>query len=108
LAAITLENPIEMIDRLHIPNGLFDMYVAYGGKDQFNIDAQVESFLYRARQRGLCVSVGYDPHGRHNLRTAVRLSPGIMCWLGRRLAPFGPIPVLEGGGPLKIVPPIEK
>jgi hypothetical protein len=93
LAAISRENPIEMIDRFHIPNGLYDLCVAYGGKDQFNIDAQVESFLYLARQRGLCVSVNYDPRGRHNLRTMTRLAPWVMGWLGRRLAPFGPVPV---------------
>ncbi len=93
VAAISRENPIEMIDRFHIPNGLYDMYVAYAGKDQFNIDAQVESFLYLARQRGLCVSVSYDPRGRHNLRTMKRLAPGVMEWVGQRLAPFGPVPV---------------
>jgi len=93
LAALSRENPIEMIDRFHIPNGLYDLCVAYGGKDQFNIDAQVESFLYLARQRGLCVSVNYDPRGRHNLRTMKRLAPWVLEWLGRRLGPFGPVPV---------------
>jgi hypothetical protein len=58
------------------------MYVAYGGQDQFNIDAQAESFLYRARQRGLTVGTGYDPRGRHNQATARRLLPGIIDWLG--------------------------
>jgi hypothetical protein len=96
LAAVTRENPIEMIDHFHITPGLLEMYVAYGGKDEFNIDAQVESFLYRARERGLCVDVGYEPKGRHNLKTAIKLSCGVMEWLGPRLAPFGPDCVKEG------------
>jgi hypothetical protein len=66
------------------------MYVAYGGRDQFNIDAQVESFLYVARQRGLEVAVGYEPDGKHDRPTARKLMPGLLDWLGRQLAPYGP------------------
>lgn len=90
LAAVARENPIEMIDRYGIQNGVQDMYIAYGGRDEFNIDAQVESFLYRARERGICVDVGYDPKGRHNVETAKKLFPGIVQWLAPRLAPFTP------------------
>src|SRR5262249_54849450 len=46
--AISAENPIELLDRLPVKPGQFDLYIAYAGKDQFNIDAQVESFLYVA------------------------------------------------------------
>jgi hypothetical protein len=87
-AEIALNNPIEMIDRLGIHPGQFDLYIAYGGKDQFNIDAQVESFLYFAKQRGLPVQVGYDPHGRHDAPTALKLLPGILCWLNEKLAAY--------------------
>jgi S-formylglutathione hydrolase FrmB len=87
---VSLENPIEMIDRLCLHEGELDMYIAYGGKDQFNIDAQVESFLFAARQRGLTVSVGYDPRGKHDRRTAERLFPGVVAWLGPLLAPYSP------------------
>jgi S-formylglutathione hydrolase FrmB len=87
-AEIALNNPIEMIDRLGIHEGMFDMYIAYGGMDQFNIDAQVESFLYVAKQRGLTVQVGYDPKGKHDVQTAYRLLPGILCWLNEKLAAY--------------------
>jgi hypothetical protein len=66
------------------------MYIAYAGRDQFNIDAQVESFLYRARQRGLDVGVGYDPAGRHDRATVRKLYPGILAWLRPRLEPYSP------------------
>jgi pimeloyl-ACP methyl ester carboxylesterase len=92
---VSKENPIELIDRLSLKPGELCMYVAYGGKDQFNIDAQVESFLYRANQRGLCIAVGYDPKGKHDLPTAMRLLPGILDWLGPLLAPYSP--PLTGG-----------
>lgn len=85
-AQVAYENPIEMLDRLCIRPGEFDMYVGYGGKDQFNIDAQVESFLTCARARGLCVQVNYDPKGKHDYATALKLMPDIFAWLNEKLA----------------------
>jgi pimeloyl-ACP methyl ester carboxylesterase len=96
LAAVARENPIEMIDTYGLQEGVLDMYVAYVKRDEFNIDAQVESFLYRAHQRGLTVSVGYDPNGRHNTNSAGKLFPGIARWLGPRLAPYSPAPLNDG------------
>jgi S-formylglutathione hydrolase FrmB len=93
IEAISLENPIEMIDRLDLKDGELALYVAYGGRDQFNIDAQVESFLYRARQRGLTVTVGYEPNGKHDRPTAMKLFPAIVDWLAPLLAPYPPCPV---------------
>jgi S-formylglutathione hydrolase FrmB len=90
VARISRDNPIEMVDRLCLQPGELAMYVAYGGRDQFNITAQVDSFLYRARQRGLAVAVSFDPQGRHSWRLARRLLPGILAWLGPLLAPYAP------------------
>ncbi len=87
---LSLENPVEMIDRLNVQPGELEMYVAYGGKDQFNINTQVESFLYVAEKRGLKVDVGYEPNGRHGPRTAKQLLPGIFRWLNERLEPYAP------------------
>jgi S-formylglutathione hydrolase FrmB len=87
---VSQENPIEMLDAYDVRPGQLELYVAYAGKDEFNIDAQVESFLYRARQRGLSVGVGYDPQGHHNRATAQRLLPATIEWLGERLRPYAP------------------
>jgi S-formylglutathione hydrolase FrmB len=89
-AEISLDNPIEMLDRLDLREGELCMYVAYGGRDQFNIGAQVESFLYRAKQRGLTVAVDYDPNGKHDFATAAKMIPGILDWLAPLLAPYSP------------------
>jgi S-formylglutathione hydrolase FrmB len=91
LEEISRDNPIEMLDAYNVQPGQFALYIAYAGKDQFNIDAQVESFLYVARRRGLDVAVAYDPDGHHDRPTAYRLMPGILRWLGCQLAPFGPV-----------------
>ncbi len=90
LVEVSRDNPIELIDRLGLKNGELAMYAAYGGQDEFNIDAQVESFLYLCKHRGIEIGVGHDPQGRHNLVTAQNLWPGIVRWLGPRLAPYSP------------------
>jgi hypothetical protein len=66
------------------------MYVAYGGRDQFNITAQVDSFLYRAKQRGLSMTVAYDPMGKHDFATAQKFLPSVAEWLTSLLAPYSP------------------
>jgi pimeloyl-ACP methyl ester carboxylesterase len=87
---VSRENPIEMLDAYDVRPGCLQMYIAYGGRDQFNIDAQVESFLFVARQRCLPIGVGYEPKGTHGIRTARKLFPGTIEWLAPRLAPYAP------------------
>lgn len=79
---IAAENPVEMLGRCDIRPGEFDMFVGYAGRDEFNIGAQVESFLHVARVRGLTIEVAYDPNGHHTSATAQRLFPAFVRWLG--------------------------
>jgi S-formylglutathione hydrolase FrmB len=95
LPAVIRNNPIEMLDLYDVQPGQTALYVAYGGKDEFNIDAQVESFLYVAHQRGLQVGVGYEPNGKHNRPTAEKLLPGMIAWLAEQLAPYAPAACLD-------------
>jgi S-formylglutathione hydrolase FrmB len=84
LAAISGINPAELLDATDLQPGELDLYVAYGGRDEFNIAAQVESFLWRARRRGIDVGVCYDPNGRHDLATSERMMPHVLRWVGER------------------------
>ncbi len=93
-ARVSAINPIELIDRYQLKPGELDMYVGYGGRDEFNIDAQVESFIYFARTRGISMTVAYLRDGRHNLRTGLDLLPSAIRWLKPRLAPYSPPLVL--------------
>jgi S-formylglutathione hydrolase FrmB len=86
---IAAENPVEMLASRDIRPGEFDMFIGYGGRDEFNIDAQVESFLYVARQRGLYIDVAYDPNGHHTPATAYRMFPNFVRWLGPLLRSYG-------------------
>jgi S-formylglutathione hydrolase FrmB len=88
---LSWENPAELLERFDVREGQLAMYVAYGGKDQLNIMAQVESFLALAHQRGLSVAVDYDPQGKHNIAAAVQAFPSIIEWLRPRLAPYSPL-----------------
>jgi S-formylglutathione hydrolase FrmB len=88
-AQIAKENPTEMLETYDLKEGELAMFIGYGGKDEFNMTAQVDSFLHHAQQRGLTVSVAFDPDGRHNAATADRLFPDLLDFLGPRLAPFG-------------------
>jgi S-formylglutathione hydrolase FrmB len=90
LQEIARQNPIELIDATRLRNGELAMFVGYGGKDELNIAAQVESFLYMARCRGISVAVAYEPDGRHDTATASRLWPSMIEWLAPRLAPYAP------------------
>ena len=69
------------MDEYNLKPGELDLYVAYGGLDEFNITAQAESFLYRAKERGLDIGVEYDPYGRHDPDSGMRLFPGAHRWL---------------------------
>jgi pimeloyl-ACP methyl ester carboxylesterase len=88
LAAVSRENPIEMLDTYDVREGQLAMYIAYGGKDEFNINTQIDSFLYRARERGLKICVDFDPNGHHTGATANKLFPAILDWLGAQMAPY--------------------
>ncbi|MFN4259104.1 MAG: alpha/beta hydrolase [Gemmataceae bacterium] len=88
---ISQENPIEMLEAYNVCPGQLAMYIGYGGKDEYNIDAQIDSFLYVARQRDLDIEVEFLPDGRHDTRTGVKLFPGVIHWLAPRLAPYCPL-----------------
>ena len=85
-------NPVEVMVQHDLKPGELDLYAAYGGKDEFNIPAQVESFLYVAKERGIAVGVGFDPEGRHNEESARRLLPAAIEWIAPRVAPYAPTP----------------
>lgn len=90
MARISAVNPMEMLDTYDVRPGEFHFFVAYGGRDEFNIAAQVESFLWRARERGLEVGVAYDPRGKHDMATGVRLLPEVMRWASEHTPPPAP------------------
>ncbi len=90
---IARENPVEMLDAYCVKPGELEMFIAYVGRDAFNIEAQVDSFLYFARGRGLTVSTVFDPTGKHNLSSGRKLFPSLLAWLSPRLEAYSPVVV---------------
>ncbi len=91
LLGIAAANPLELVVRTGLRNGELSMFVGYAGRDEFNIDAQVDSFLYYAKFKGLGVAVAFEPDGRHDFVTAMKLLPAAIRWLGPQLAPYAPV-----------------
>jgi len=91
IAMMSCINPIEILDRSDLKDGELSMYIAYAACDEFNIDTQVESFLFRARQRGLKVTTDLDPFGRHNEETGIRMMPKILDWVAPQVPPAIPL-----------------
>lgn len=87
---VALENPAEMLERLDVRPDELALFIGYGGKDEFNVDAQVESFLVLARARGICPVVEYVPDGKHDRETAAKLTPALIDWVGQQLAAYFP------------------
>jgi S-formylglutathione hydrolase FrmB len=88
MAKLSSFNPIELMDQYDLRDGELALFAAYGGQDEFNMGAQVESFLYRAKERGVTVAVTFDPQGKHDVASGRRLFPDAVRWIAPLMAPF--------------------
>jgi S-formylglutathione hydrolase FrmB len=84
---IIRENPADLLSSTDLRPGELAIYLNYGGRDNYNFDAQAESFAWLASQRGVCVELDLDPGGRHNLPYFVHNLSLAFCWLGRHILP---------------------
>lgn len=94
-ARVTAINPADLLFTAAPAPGRPAMFVGYGGRDNWNFDAQAESFLWLARQRGFPVDSERFPRGRHNLPYFRRADDAAFCWLASHLLP----PVDLAAGP---------
>jgi S-formylglutathione hydrolase FrmB len=90
LLNIAANNPIELACKTGLRNGELSMFVGYAGRDEFNIDAQVESFLYWAKFKGIGMAVAFEPDGHHDGHTAMKMLPTVFRWLRPQLEPYAP------------------
>lgn len=87
---LAAENPMEMLTAYDVKPGQHRMFIGYVGKDEFNIDAQVESFLNTARKRGLAIAVVKDLTGHHNNQSGLKFLCPLAEWLKLQLAGYPP------------------
>lgn len=90
LLNLSNNNPLELAMKTGLCNNDLSMFIGYAGRDQFNIDAQVESFLYYAKCRNISVAVAFEPDGHHDMHTSMKFVPAVLRWLGPQLAPYAP------------------
>jgi hypothetical protein len=83
-------NPAELLALEDLQPGELDIFLAWGGKDNFNFDAQSESFVWLARQRGIEPTIVYSPKERHSSEYCTWAQKRAFDWLAPRVP--GPVP----------------
>lgn len=87
VAQITRDNPADLLASTNLRPGEMALYVNYPGRDNYNFDAQDQSFAWIAARRGIAVDLSTIPHGRHNLRYIEKAEAPAFLWIGRHLLP---------------------
>ena len=86
-AQVSAINPADLLFTAPIAPGRPALFVTYGGLDNWNFDAQAESFLWLARLRGFPVESERFDLGRHALPYFRRADDSAFCWLAKHLLP---------------------
>ena len=96
-ARVRAINPADLLVTATPAPGHPAMFVSYGGRDNWNFDAQAESFLWLARQRGFPIDSERDEPGRHALPYFRRGDDAAFRWLACHLLP--PVDLVPRPGP---------
>jgi poly(3-hydroxybutyrate) depolymerase len=80
-------NPADRLFTTGIQPGELAIYASYGGRDNFNFDAQDESFAWLAATRGIAVTLDRDPKGTHSFRYLKDNMERALLWLGQHILP---------------------
>ena len=91
--ALAQTNPADRLFTSDIQPGQLAIYANYGGRDNFNFDAQVESFAWLASTKGIAVTLDRDETGTHSLRYLRRNMQRTLLWLGQHVLPPTPGPL---------------
>jgi S-formylglutathione hydrolase FrmB len=94
---ITHTNPADRLFSSDLQPGQLAIYVNYPGRDNFNFDAQDESFQCLAAGKGIDVTLVCDPGATHSLRYLRTNFPSAFIWVGQHLLPPSPssLPVVS-------------
>jgi S-formylglutathione hydrolase FrmB len=84
------ENAVEQLELYDVRPGEFAMFIAYGGKDNFNGDSENQSFCYYANRRGIEPDVVVNPNGHHDRKTGMGFFDAFGKWISPLLQPYAP------------------
>ena len=82
-------NPADLLYTTDLRPGELAIYAGYAGRDEWNIDAQNESFAWLAAQKGIEMTLVKDPDATHNARYFRDNLPCALRWLGQHFAALG-------------------
>jgi hypothetical protein len=85
IAKVARDNPADLLASTDLRPGELLMYVNYPGRDNYNFDAQDQSFAWLAALRGIAVDLTEVPGGHHNLAYIEGAEPPAFFWLGQHL-----------------------
>lgn len=85
ISEVMRSNPADLIFSENLQPGELAIYLHYPGHDNFNFDAQNESFAWLAEQRGIDVELVSDPKAHHSGRYFNRNIVDVYNWLCPRL-----------------------
>ena len=97
IARVAAENPAEMLFTHKVKPGELEMFAGYATRDEFNFDAQTESFAYLARGLGLTVNTIVVP-GKHDKQTGMQMLPALRGLPRPAAGPVRPAGLMGGRG----------
>jgi S-formylglutathione hydrolase FrmB len=86
-AKVVRDNPADVLASTDLRPGELAMYINHPDRDNYNFDAQDQSFAWLAAQRGLAVDLTETPGAEHNLSYIQRAEPPACFWLGQHILP---------------------
>ncbi|MGP0069952.1 MAG: hypothetical protein ACLQGP_40920, partial [Isosphaeraceae bacterium] len=90
IARVARDNPADLLAATELRPGELDIYVNYPARDNYNFDAQDQSFVWLAARRGIAVDLICVPRACHNLSYIEGAEPPAYQWLGRHILPPAP------------------
>jgi hypothetical protein len=82
---IKMTNPADLLATTDLHPGELAILVGFGTCDNFNFDAQSESFIWLASQRGVGIDVQRIPWGKHDVLYFTKAHRQAYVWLGQHL-----------------------
>jgi S-formylglutathione hydrolase FrmB len=90
IAKVVRDNPADLLFTTDLQPGELALYANYPAKDNWNFDAQDQSFAWLAAQKGVEVTLVAVPRARHTLRYFRSQQRPAFEWLARHILPPAP------------------
>ena len=87
LAKVARDNPADLLTTTDLRPGELAIFVDYPALDNFNFDAQDQSFIWLAAQRGIAIDSNPAPRAHHNLSYIEAAEPRAYWWIGCHILP---------------------